>query len=222
MAKEWILNMATNRWGLNKKNNVGPVAQWIRECSPKTIRDWEQFYFKKLVNFLNNKGVSLSPNKYIEDLGRKLYVKVTEVIQAELEEVTEEDCIQYIYNLVIKRTYNGYKTEIKTIYGKLKQDLGIEIKPAPDEWDRLYNVDFYIQIGEKYIGLQIKPITYEQTPEIYKWKKWLGGTHKKFERNIGGKVFLIYTIKKDNKKEIYNSEVVEDIKKEIERLKESK
>ncbi len=28
MAKEWILNMATNRWGLNKKTSVGPVAQW--------------------------------------------------------------------------------------------------------------------------------------------------------------------------------------------------
>ncbi len=25
--------------------------------------------------------------------------------------------------------------------------------------NRLYNVDFYIQIGEKYIGIQIKPIT---------------------------------------------------------------
>ncbi len=26
MAKEWILNMATNRWGLNKKDSVGPVS----------------------------------------------------------------------------------------------------------------------------------------------------------------------------------------------------
>ena len=33
-------------------------------------------------------------------MGRKLYVKITEVIQAEIEEVTEEDCIEYIYNLV--------------------------------------------------------------------------------------------------------------------------
>ena len=43
MAKEWILNMATNRWGLNKKNSVGPVSQWIRECRPKTIKEWEEF-----------------------------------------------------------------------------------------------------------------------------------------------------------------------------------
>lgn len=152
MAKEWILNMATNRWGLNKKNSVGPVSHWIRECNPKTIKDWEQFYYKKLTDILKSKGISLSPKEYIEGLGRKLYVKITEVIQAEIEEVTEEDCINYIYNLVINRTYDGYLTEIKTIYGKLQRELDVEIKPAPDEWDRLYNVDFYIQVGEKYNG----------------------------------------------------------------------
>ena len=194
MAKEWILNMATNRWGLNKKNSVGPVSQWIRESSPKTIQDWENFYYKKLADFLENKGISLSPKEYIEDLGRKLHVKITEVIQAEIEEVTEEDCIQYIYNLVINRTFDGYLTEIKTIYGKLQRDLDIEIKP----------------------------ITYEQTPEIYRWKEWLDRTHKKFEENFGGKVFIVFSIKRDNKKEIYNPEVIDDIKKEIERLEGGK
>ncbi|RLF43527.1 MAG: MjaI family restriction endonuclease, partial [Thermoplasmata archaeon] len=133
--------------------------------------------------------------------------------------VTEEDCIQYIYGLVIDRTYDGYLTEIKTIYGKLQRDLDVEIKSAPDEWDRLYNVDFYIQIGEKYIGLQIKPITYEQTPEIYRWKEWLAKTHKKFEKKFGGRVFIVFSIKKDNKKEIYNPKIIEEIRKEIERLK---
>ncbi len=219
MAKEWILNIATNRWGFNKKNSVGPVSQWIRECSPKTVNDWEQFYYKKLAEFLKIKGIPLSPQEYLEDLGRKLYVKITEVIQAEIEEVTEQDCIQYIYNLVIHRTYNGYLTEIKTIYGKLQKELGVEIKPAPDKWDRLYNVDFYIQVGEKCIGLQIKPITYQQTPEIHRWKKWLSKTHKKFKQAHGGNVFIIFSIKKDNKKEIYNPEIIEEIKQEIERLK---
>ncbi len=135
---------------------------------PKTIVDWENFYYKKIAEFLKSKGIGLSPREYIQDLGRKLYVKITEVIQAEIEEVNEEDCIQYICNLVINRTYDGYLTEINTIYGKLKRDLSIEIKPAPDEWDRLYNVDFYIQVKDRYIGLQIKPITYEQTPENLK------------------------------------------------------
>jgi hypothetical protein len=58
------------------------------------------------------------------------------------------------------------------------------------------NVDFYIEIDEKYIGLQIKPITYEQTPEIYRWKEWLSKTHDKFEKGKGGKVFIVFSIKK--------------------------
>ncbi|MFN3134197.1 MAG: MjaI family restriction endonuclease [Candidatus Kryptonium sp.] len=219
MAKEWILNIATNRWGLNKKGSVGPVSLWIRECSPKTVDEWRNFYYKKLAEMLRQKGINLSPQEYIEDLGRKLYTKITEVIQAEIEEVKEEECIEYIYNLVINRTFDGYQREIKTIYGELQQILGLPIKPAPDEWDRLYNVDFYIEINGKYIGLQIKPITYEQTPEIHRWKEWLEKTHDKFERNKGGKVFIVFSIKKGDKKLIYNPEVLEQIKKEIERLK---
>ncbi|MFN3406585.1 MAG: MjaI family restriction endonuclease [Caldimicrobium sp.] len=219
MPKEWILNIATNRWGLNKKNSVGPVSQWIRECAPKNLEDWEKFYYEKLSEFLKKKGINLSPEEYLQDLGRKLYVKITEVIQAEIEEVTEEECINYIKNLVLNKTYEGYLTEVNTIYGQLKQVLKVPIEPAPEEWDRLYNVDFYIKINEKFIGLQIKPITYEITPEIHKWKDWLSKTHQKFTKDKGGKVFIIFSIKKEGKKMIYNPEIIEEIKKEIERLK---
>lgn len=219
MSKEWILNIATNRWGLNKKDKVGPVAQWIRECSPKAIIDWQSFYFKKLSEFLKEKGIPLNPQDYLKDLGQKLYTKITEVLRAEIEDITEEECIEYIKNLLINRTYDGYITEINTIYGQLQKILNITIKPAPDEWDRLYNVDFYIEVNKKFIGLQIKPITYEQTPEVHKWKEWLTKTHNKFERENGGKVFIIFSVKKEGKKIIYNSEVIDEIKKEIERLR---
>jgi hypothetical protein len=100
---------------------VGTVSLWIKECDPKTIKEWESFYFKRLNEMLNQKGIDLLPQEYIRDLGRKLYTKITEVLQAEIEEVTEGDCLQYIYNLVINRTFEGYQTEIKTIYGKLQR-----------------------------------------------------------------------------------------------------
>jgi len=151
MAKEWILNMATNRWGLNKKDSVGPVSLWIRECDPKTINDWQSFYYKKLVEMLKQKGINLSPQEYIQDLGRKLHTKITEVIQAEIEEVTEEDCLQYIYNLVINRTFDGYQTEIKTIYGKLQRDLGI-IFPSKDFKRCVFNVPIRTVIINKNRG----------------------------------------------------------------------
>jgi len=219
MAKEWILNLATNRWGLNKKDKVGPVSEWIRECSPKNLEEWKIFYFNKLESLLKDNDINISPEEYLNELGRKLYMKISEVLQKEIEEVTEEDCIQYIYNLVINRTFEGYQNEIVTVYKILEKELGEKIEPAPDKWDRKYNVDFYIKVGSDYIGLQIKPITYKQTPELHKWIDWLKRTHKHFEKDIGGKVFIIFSIKKDNKKEVYNKEIINEIKKEIERLK---
>ena len=53
--------------------------------------------------------------------------------------------------LVIDRTFDGYMTEIKTVYGQLEKELGVKIEPSPDEWDRLYNVDFFIKVKDTHI-----------------------------------------------------------------------
>lgn len=210
MAKEWILNSAMNRFQLNFKRNVGATSESIRNCSPKTIEEWREYYFK-----------NVRSKEHIEELGRRLYTKITEVIQAEVDEITEEDCINYMLQLVIDRTFDGYITEINTIYGQLQKILDVKIEPAPDEWDRLFNVDFYIQIKDKYIGLQIKPInTGIQLPEIFKEYSLQAETHQKFTEVFGGKVFYLFSKKIGDKKEIANKEIIEEIRKEIERLKE--
>jgi len=124
-----------------------------------------------------------------------------------------------MYNLVINRTYDGYTTEIKTISELLQNILSVNIEPAPDEWDRLYNVDFYIRINSKYIGLQIKPVSgVSHIPQIYKEHSIQIDTHKKFTSKYGGKVFYVFSLKQGNKKIIHNVDVIDDIKKEIERL----
>jgi hypothetical protein len=209
MAKEWILNSAMNRFQLNFKKNVGPTSESIRKCSPKSLNEWREYYFK-----------NIKTKEHIEELGKKLYVKITEVIQAEVSEITEQDCIDYMVQLVIDRTYDGYVTEIQTIYGQLQNVLGVPVTPAPDEWDRLFNVDFYIQIGEKYIGLQIKPVNKGiQLPEIFKEYNQQAETHKKFAEVFGGKVFYLFSAKVGEKKEIQNKEVIDEITQEIDRLK---
>lgn len=209
MSKEWILNTAINRWGLQKKKMVGAVSDEIRKCSPKTIEEWENYYYK-----------NVRPKNHLIEIGKKLYIKISEVLKAEIDQITEEDCINYVINLVINRTFEGYTTEKKTVYEQLQDILGVKIEPAPDEWDRLYNVDFYIKIKDKYIGLQIKPTGYAFIPQIINEKINQEKTHKKFTERYGGKVFYIYSIKEGDKKTIYNKEVIEDIKQEIIRLKD--
>jgi hypothetical protein len=136
-----------------------------------------------------------------------------------VEGIEEEDCINYMFQMVINRTYDGYLTEIKTIYGQLQQILQINIEPAPDEWDRLYNVDFFIKMKDKYIGLQIKPVSgVSHIPEIYKERNLQNRSHSKFTDKFGGKVFYIFSIKEGDKKVIYNPEIIDEIKVEIGRI----
>ena len=209
MAKEWILNSAMNRFQLNFKRNVGATSESIRKCSPKTLDEWRTYYY-----------ANVRSERQIEELGKKLYVKITEVIQSEVDQITEQDCIDYMKQLVIERTYDGYTTEIQTIYGQLQSILNVPIESAPDDWDRLFNVDFFIKIGDKYIGLQIKPVNQGlQLPEIFKEYGIQHDTHQKFTEVFGGKVFYLFSQKINGKKEIANKEVVEEIESEIDRLR---
>ncbi len=147
-------------------------------------------------------------------------MKLSEVVQNELDSIQEEECIDYAYNLVLNRTYEGYRSEIDTIYGQLESVLSVKIHPAPDVWDRTFNVDFYIQVANKYIGLQIKPIASGQALNQYQWTEMHEVNHKKFQDKFGGHVFFIYSVKSGGKKKkIYNIEVIAEIQQEIERLK---
>lgn len=207
MAKEWILNQANMRWGLTKKNKVGAVSDEIRKCAPKSLEEWEEYYYN-----------SVYPKSRLEELGRRLYIKITEVCQAEIESIEEEHCIDFIVNLVINRTFDGYQSEIQTIYGQLQKALGVKVEPAPDEWDRGYNVDFFIKVKDKYIGLQIKPAGYAYITQIINELEFQKGTHKRFTDKYGGQVFYIISVKDDKRKVIHNPEVIEEIRKEIIRL----
>lgn len=209
MAKEWILNSTMNRFQLNFKRNVGATSESIRKCSPRSLEEWREYYY-----------TNVRTKEHIEELGRKLYIKITEVIQSEVDGITEQDCIDYMTHLVINRTYEGYQTEIETIYGQLQAILNIKIEPAPDKWDRLYNVDFFIKINESFIGLQIKPInTNIQLSEIHKEYALQAESHKRFTSRFGGKVFYIFSEKVNGSKRIANKEVINEIQKEIEHLK---
>jgi len=232
MAKDWItetdgeglkfkhetlLNYGLNRWGLNKAYSVGALSELIRICAPTEFKEWEEFYFTE--GKQKKKGGISITREYITGLGQTLYIKLSEVVQSELASITEEECVEYAYNLVLRRTYDGYRTEIETIYGQLESAVERKIKPAPDNWDRAYSVDFFIKVGDKYIGIQIKPIASGQALNQYQWIEMHMVNHQKFESEFGGKVFFVYSTKSTaGKKKIYNIEVIDQIRDEIERL----
>ncbi|HRP01111.1 MAG TPA: MjaI family restriction endonuclease [Candidatus Kapabacteria bacterium] len=215
--RETLLNYGMNRWGLNKAYSVGATSELIRACAPTTYDEWEQFYFTQAKQKKKD-GLQIT-REYITNLGQTLYVKLSEVVQYELEQITDEECIDYAYNLVLNRTYEGYRTEIETIYGQLEDAIGYKIEPAPDNWDRTYSVDFFVKINTKSIGIQIKPITSGQSLNHYQWAEIHRKNHENFEKEFGGKVFFVFSNKSSSgNKKIYNIEVIEQIRNEVQRL----
>ena len=178
------------------------LIEFINEIAEKIInldeKECKQFY-----DFLKNRT-----NNLHDDLKKCRELTIT------------NKSFYYIDDRKYTVTHEAIKRKIQTIYGQLQNTLNIKIEPAPDEWDRLYNVDFFIKIKDKFIGLQIKPLHEGiQLSQIFKEKEIQKNTHRKFTEKFGGKVFYIFSIKEGNKKVIANPEVIEEIKKEIERLK---
>ncbi len=220
MAKEWIsgsdrynlkfkretlLNYGMNRWGLNKAHSVGSTSELIRTCAPSKYDEWEHFYFTQAKQKKKD-GLPIT-REYITSLGQTLYIKLSEVVQHELEQITEEECIDYAYNLVLNRTYEGYKTEIETIYGQLEGAIGQKIETAPDNWDRTYGVDFFVKLNDNHISIQIKPIASVQALNQHQWIEMHRKNHERFEKEFGGKVFFVFSTKSSSRtKKIYNTE----------------
>ena len=44
--KEKVLNYTCQTYQLSRPNKVGAVMALIRECQPKTIKEWEEWYFE--------------------------------------------------------------------------------------------------------------------------------------------------------------------------------
>ncbi len=68
-------------------------------------------------------------------------------------------------------------------------------------------------------GIDYLPAGYAFITQIINERKNQEATHKKFTIKYGGKVFYVISIKEGDKKKIYNTEVIEEIKQEIDRLK---
>ena len=219
--KERVLNYACQTYQLSRPNKVGAVMALIRECQPQTIQEWEQWYFENAKT--DGKNSFKITHESLTELGERLYDKITEVVIPEWEEafkqLTKQDCIDYIYNLTINRTCDGYLREKSVIndgLAKLFPELTFE--ETDPELDHAGDIDYIAKIGDKAIGIQIKPITAKANFGSYSLTERMKASFADFTEKFGGKVFIVFSLDK----EIANKEVVDEIRKEIERLKSIK
>lgn len=190
----------------------------IRECQPKTIQEWKQWYFE------NAYTAAKTPTKVtlgsLQELGERLYEKITEVVipewQAAFSQLTLQDCIDYIHNLTINRTFDGFLREKSVVNdGLAKIFPDIIFEESNSELDHAGDIDYVAKVGNKAFGIQIKPVTAKANFGNYSPTERMKSSFTNFEEEYGGKVFVVFSL--DG--EIGNKEVIDEIRKEIERLK---
>ena len=152
----------------------------------------------------------ISSNKSIvEQLGTYLYAIVNESNQnGNNSAITQQDCIDYIHDLTIRE-----KSVINDGLAKLFPELTFE--ETNPELDHAGDIDYIAKIGNKAIGIQIKPVTAKANFGSYSLSERMKASFADFTEQFGGKVFIVFSLDK----EIANKEVVNNIKQEVERLR---
>jgi hypothetical protein len=216
--KEKVLNYACQTYQLSRPNKVGAVMALIRECQPNTINEWEQWYFENA--YTEAKTKTKITKDSLQELGERLYEKITEVVIPEWEtafrQLTLQDCTDYIFNLTINRTFDGFLREKSVVNdGLAKIFTEVVFEESDPELDHAGDIDYIAKVGNKAFGIQIKPVTAKANFGNYSATERMKVSFAEFEEKFGGKVFVVFSL--DG--EIANKDVVEDIQNEIERLK---
>ncbi len=215
--KERVLNYACQTYQLSRPNKVGAVMALIRECQPASFEEWKDWYFQNAhTDGKNSTKITIDS---LKELGERLYAKITEFVIPEWEaafcELTEQDCINYIYNLTINRTYDGYMREKSVVNdGLAKIFPNIVFEESDPELDHAGDIDYIAKVGDKAFGIQVKPITASANFGSYSLTERMKASFTAFKEQYGGNVFVVFSLKG----EIANKGVVDDIRAEIEKL----
>lgn len=216
--KEHVLNYACQLYQLSRPNKVGAVMALIRECQPTSLQQWKEWYFENA--YTDSKVRCKVTMDSIKDLGERLYCKIKEIVMPEWEEafrqLTLQDCVDYVYNVTINRTYDGYIREKSVVNdGLAKKFKDIIFEETDPELDHAGDIDYVAKIGRWQIGIQIKPVTAKANFGGYSLSERMKASFADFTEKYGGNVFVVYSLKG----EIANAEVVDAISTEIDRLK---
>lgn len=220
--KEKVLNYTSNTYQLTRPNKVGSVMALIRECQPNAFDEWERFYFENA--YTKKKDKVKITREILEELGERLYAKITEVVIPEwttaFQELTLQDCKDYIYEVTVVRTYDGFLLEKSVVNdGLAKSFPEVEFVESDSELDHAGDIDYIGKVGDKAFGIQIKPITSKSNFGNYNITERMSASFRRFEEKYGGKVFVVFSTRIGHRKDIVNKKVIKEIQEEIDRLK---
>ena len=173
MCSEKILNKYYNESGCNRTRRIGYVMSMIRNLSPLTQREWRYWYLS-----------NIHGPKYLHALAIHMCESIPDS-----QNITVEECEKYIYDVMFRRTFNGYNKE-KKLLRYLQKNVFFGIKESPAEWDSRYFVDFYAKgKSDNIVGIQVKPESFSKGK--YEEMAEMERKVKDFKKDCGGEVVLL-------------------------------
>lgn len=196
MTSEGTLNNFYNRGGFNQPSRIGFMMKMIRELKPLTEEEWQIWYLNNVhdeeyLNKLSQEMASFIPSSY---------------------NISVEECKDYIYDVMFRRTFNGYNKEKQAL--KLLRDvISPTVEEAPEDWDTEYFIDFFLYDKNSHlIGIQLKPETFYIGH--YQNKVDITGKMQAFRNDKNASTFILKykTASSENKITFVNPEVIDEIK----------
>ena len=155
----------------------------------------------------------------IEELGKRLYEKIHAVVIPEwtkaFDSITENDCVDYILDVTIRRTFNGFYREKSVVFDNLAKVFPqLVFEESDADLDHAGDIDYIARIPntQKTIGIQIKPITANIAFAGYSVSDRMKKNFAFFENEYNGKAFVIFS----EKEKIVNKDVVDEIRNYLE------
>jgi hypothetical protein len=215
--KEKVLNYTSQTYQLTRPAKVGAVMSLIRECQPRTIEEWKDWFFE-YASTAAKQPIRVTEDS-LRELGERLYEKIVGVVIPEwttaFQQVTKQDCIDYVYNLTINRTYDGFLREKSVVFDELADRFpSVRFEESDAEMDHAGDIDYLGHVGEQAFGLQIKPVTAKANFGNYSPSARMRASFSEFTRRFGGKVFIVYSLAG----EVANGDVLGLIGAEVARL----
>lgn len=196
MPNERIMNKYYNEGAFNHPNRIGYMMSMIRKLRPLTIDEWKTWYFS---------------NVHDEDFLHQLAVEMNSTIPVSYG-ATVEDCEEYIYDVMFRRTFQGYDKENQALI-LLRDVIDPAVEEAPKEWDTEYFIDFYLRDASgELIGIQLKPDTFYYGN--YQYVVDIKGKMRRLCNDFNANAFVLKYISNSNsgKIEFENPEVISEIK----------
>ncbi len=141
---------------------------------------------------------NIIPQDWFTYYSREIGVDVIIKVSKEIERITNlsyDNCFKYAKFRILGQTWNGMLNEIDLI-NELKQEFpNIEFKKAPYNLDENYFTDWEAYTnGKLFLGLQIKPITYQYMNTPYQNQAKLNheAQRQKYKDEFKVPHFLIY------------------------------